>query len=341
MTRIIRCLAIFFSTVLVWIAPSFAQPAPPCPNIPANAAAERTFRVTFDGIVVHDMETHRAMLVQGGAFTKRHAQWLVIPTAKKENAAVAQGIDIPTLRDAANARVMCNEKDCRVALDGLSIRIGTSNTKDRQSLPATVCDSFDALTPHLSRITKSEMRPLHLSPMPEPPVAAYVELTDGFLTACKFAIKARFVPDRDNEGIRPFADLVFLDGVLEARAELQIKSDATLGEWVIVPRTSNEMLKICIENHPTTPTRDYTHFALNGKLLRSEKAPAVCPEAVVGGDVIDEKACAESHTISPIPPRDPLKASPSICRDEDRCTTPARSESHLGMVAGCANTQYP
>lgn len=317
----------------------------------SHADETKKFRVIFDGIIIHDLceddpmkpakedpcEGHRprAIVVQGNAFSMRHAAVLAAPL----------DIDVAALHNATGHIVRCDAYACRASIDGLDIRIGGEDSSEPSGL--TVDRRFHLLTPHLYRVTGGIARRMTTSDLPEPPAGAYFELAGGTLSACAFPRRAFFKEDYDHEGLRWFADKVFFTGELGAKAAIHIRSSDTGGKWKIVKRTGskNERLKICIENHATNRKTSHRHFALNEKLLDTkEEFPAVCPD-VRGNDAeVDPRCPANSAGVQPR--ADALPAE-YFCGDDEDDSCPMKpvpvpeGSPSFEMVAGCANTQWP
>ncbi len=332
-----------------------AQPSPPPPSA--------TFTVTFDGLVVHDLyDKHpkRALVVQGNAKSMRHVPLLITDTDIDENA----------LSDSTGQPVFCGvmqgdtKETCRVLIDGFDMQIvGADGSVLTPVL--TIDSTFDDLTPHLQKVTKGTIRDSVASDLPGPPIAGFFELTGGTLTACAFARPAFFDKDHDfdHEGNRYFAEIVTLTGSIksQSKAVLQIRSNATLGEWVPVPHSKDAPLAIRIDNHAprhngklmATPR----HWALIRKvlILPADGFPAVCPAPYDVNDD-DEPACSKGPSVfmqqnvnlcigdAPVVSLDALlKSRMTAMRSKTLETLSGQrtGEPSLELLPGCANSTYP
>jgi hypothetical protein len=279
-------LRIIFALGFTLYSPMLLQARPDDPPLSS------TFVVTFDGLIVHDLykdHPKRALIVQGGAVTMRHAPTLVVPA----------DIDVAALRDATAQPVFCNKTECRVQISRFDMQIGTSDL-ERQPIEVSIDRSFSDVTPHLACVTRRGLLATVLSDLPESPIAGRFGLHDGTLHACRFVALGHFSPDYDIESDRFFADRVTLVGNMptDAVAVLQIRSVATDGEWRVIKRfRSDNPLAVTIRNHAANHKPSTRHFALNRKLLDEPlppvSFPVVCPAIVEPGDDVD-KLCLRS-----------------------------------------------
>lgn len=271
-------LAFFFLALVVSTQLSAAQPA-------------TTFRVVFDGIIVHDLQHYQALVIHGGAMRMRHAPLLTVPA----------DIDVAELRDATAQPVFCDEDHCHVLIDRFDMRIGTDDPERTPSPMKTPNSSFNSV-PHLQCVTNRQLLQRVASDLPEGPVAGRFEFVEGTLSSYSSNDQGYFIPDNCNLSMHPFSGDVYLDGDLGPGqvSQLQIRSMATLGEWVVIDRYNTEqMLEIEVQNHGTRMAPSSRHFALLATVLTESAAPfpIVCPEKINSGDDVDEACKSPAPTV--------------------------------------------
>jgi hypothetical protein len=280
-------------------------------STPLSATTPSTkFQVVFDGIIVHDLRHNLALVVHGGAMKMRHAPLLIVPA----------DINVAELRDATAQPVFCDADNCHVLIDRFDIRIGTDDPK-RTPIPMKTPDASFNNVPHLLCVTKRELLQRVAGDLPEGPVAGRFDLVEGTLSSAITKDKGSFLPDYCQLGMPYFSGNVSLDGDLDPgqSPRLQIRSAATLGEWVVIDRDNTDPpLKITIKNHGTRMGHSSRHFALLATLLAesTDSFPIVCPEKINPGDDVD-KVCKPPTT---------------------SVNDPFHTEEYL---PGCANSTWP
>jgi hypothetical protein len=320
--------------------------------------AASTFDVTFDGLIVHFLDLNprhpqRALVVQGGAGDMLHVPLLITDT----------DIDTVALAKTTGQPVYCgtaqgdNRETCRVVLDGIDMRI-VGVDESPIITPLFQHASFVELTPHLSKVTKgtilSSISGSVPDDLPTPPIAAFIELTGGTLSACAFGRPAFFVPDLDSvkENNRFFAEIVTLTGSVSptVKAVLQIRSKATSGVWTTISHSSDSSLSIRIDNHAPRQNgmlkATTSHFALFKSVLMNVPDggfPVVCPAPYTVGTDEFEILCAipaNQPAASKFMPQPNKKVCESFASAQ-ALSDPDGPAPALELLPGCANSTWP
>ena len=343
--------------------------------VTAQPAPEEQYRVTFDGIIMHNLTEiakARALIVRGSD-DMPHDATLVTPP----------DIDINTMRLAIGKQLAkCTTQDCRFHVDNVAMRIGTADANTPAPGPVSVDSTFRQFTPHMSCVTKGKLYPIVNDELPSGPIAAVFELVGGTLSACTFPGHGFFSPDYDQHSGRKFTDKVTLDGVVPSGqiATLQVRSYLTKGKWLVVPRvgTARTRLLLRVENHAPPVSGQVPasnlHFAINGQLIETSLPfPSICP---VAGKGDDPNCPAQPYYPNPRPPASGGTEAclpPPIAVDDDKydcppvvtmsglqmpmmrpnaipsamhaITTTAAPLMQKGgtfdLIVGCANSQWP
>jgi hypothetical protein len=166
---------------------------------PARRGAE--VHIRFSGVICHVFDgTHapRAVAMRGGGTMLHHA---VLHIAQSSVASSEVGM-------------ACDNGDCVLELADTAVRFLGSGRPQFD-------ESFDTIVPHLRAVTGGEMSALRHDvfdavPSPAGVISAVMELPAGRMSATPFDIKARYEPDFEHRGDRPFAREVALDGVVSS-----------------------------------------------------------------------------------------------------------------------------
>jgi hypothetical protein len=157
--------------------------------------------ISFSGVICHVFDGQhapRAVAMRGGGTMLHHA------TLHMAQESIASS-DVP---------LSCDNGDCVLELRDTAIRFpGAGRARYAAG------GSFDTIVPHLRAVTNGEMSALRdevfdAVPSPASVVSASMELPAGRMSATPFDMKARYEPDFENRGDRPFAREVFLDGTV-------------------------------------------------------------------------------------------------------------------------------
>jgi hypothetical protein len=155
--------------------------------------------ITFSGLICHVFDAAhapRAVTMRGNDAMPHRA------TLYMQEAAIASS-EIP---------LTCDGRECSLDLTNTGLRFvgGGSATFSRGG-------SFDTIVPALRAITNGEMDALRKEvfddvPSPASPISSSFLLPAGHLTALAYDAMARYEPDLEGRGVRPFAREVMLDG---------------------------------------------------------------------------------------------------------------------------------
>jgi hypothetical protein len=257
-------------------------------NTPAS-----TFSVGFNGIIVlarMDANARRAILVAGD-ITERHAPELTVPlpadSKARQNAIVA-------LRDVTRNIPKIEGNYATVRIDGTALRIRGSGKPPRA--PYDEQETFKCLVPRLREhpvnggtilpdVVKRSSNPKRAH-LPSNPAVAFFEIENGTLSAEKAKDGGQYSND---DLCRPFADIVYWDGVTDGQAVLQMASPHTVWEWKDIPLANAGPLGLSVVNLSEARVVSPHHFALNEKLLSNDlphitlcKDPAACAQSGYG-----------------------------------------------------------
>jgi hypothetical protein len=172
----------------------------------------------------------------------------------------------------------CDERECSLDLTNTGLRFarGGSATFSRGG-------SFDTIAPHLRAITNGEMDALREDvfddvPSPASPISASFLLPAGDLTAVAYEQLARYVPDFEARGNRPFAREVVLDGHVPV-GQLLVRR-AGNGAWRRI--TFNDDIDLRVVNESDHPMAE--HAALYYDIARTLLATRPAIVLPVQGD---------------------------------------------------------
>jgi hypothetical protein len=155
--------------------------------------------ITFSGLICHVFDEGHAprSVTMRGTDAMPHRATLYL-----QQAAIASS-EVP---------LACDGTECTLDLTNTGLRFA------RASSPTfSRGGSFDTIAPHLRAITNGEMDALRDDvfddvPSPASPISASFVLPAGHLSAVAYAQLARYNPDFEGRGDRPFAREVMLDG---------------------------------------------------------------------------------------------------------------------------------
>lgn len=325
-------------------APPAVGPAAGPNTLIFTAELKKYFYVDFQGIITHvqirgSQYQWRAVAIAGD-FGRQHTPLLGVFVPDGEE---ARRKLIVTLRNVTGKRPRCNEDQCFVAINGVSMRIRDEKNRPPGS-PSDPHLSFTCLAPRLryppvsgeAILSELEMpppdddKPAHL---PSAPAVAFFEIDNGMLSASRFEMTGFFKDDAylqceadckklddpievkmciercvyDAE-CREFAAGVRWQGVTAGEAKLQLASDLTAWKWVEIPIGNAGPLSVFVANLANRGHSSSEHFAMNAKLLTNRRVPEVGLH------------CGKSD-------RDPCPVGPG--------------PSAILTVPGCADNQWP
>ncbi|HKS22659.1 MAG TPA: hypothetical protein VJZ76_07670 [Thermoanaerobaculia bacterium] len=196
--------------------------------------------ISFSGVICHIFDGQhapRAVAMRGSGHMLHHAA-LHMPQASVVSSDVA---------------LSCDRGDCVLELSDIELRFpGAGRARYAPG------GSFDTIVPHLHTVTNGEMHTLRddLSGV----VSATMELPAGYLSATAFETRARYEPDFENRGERPFAREVFLDGTI-ARPELLVRQ---FGEtsWHRIVFKDDDLIELRMINEPAAGSTAMHHETL-------------------------------------------------------------------------------
>jgi hypothetical protein len=245
---------------------------------PARRGAEVHLR--FSGVICHVFDgTHvpRAVAMRGGGTMLHHA---VLHMAQESIASSEVGM-------------ACDNGDCMLELADTAIRFLGSGRPQSD-------ESFDMIVPHLRAVTNGEMSALRHDvfdavPSPNGVVSAVMELPAGRMSATPFDTKARYEPDFENRGDRPFAREVALDGVVSSPV-LLVRRAGDKG-WQRI--TFKDDIALRMVNEPAAGMMPMQHEVLFYDLAArplTTKPMIVLPAAPAGAAVQDvTPSCSDSQ----------------------------------------------
>ena len=226
----------------------------------ASAPRGAEVHIAFSGVIAHvfdGVHAPRAVAMRGsGAMLHR-------PTLHIAEASIAKS-DVP---------LTCDNGDCVLELRDTALRFPGGGRP--HYVPG---GSFDTIVPHLRAVTNGEMLALRddvFDPTPASVISASMELPAGSFSASAFDMKGHYEPDFENRGERPFAQEVFLDGVIP-RPELLVRR---FGDTAWRRITFRDFVELRMVNEPATETMASHHEQLFYEL--AAQPPAVMPTIVV------------------------------------------------------------
>jgi hypothetical protein len=189
----------------------------------------------FDG-------THapRAVAMRGGGTMLHHA---VLHMAQSSVA-------------SSEVAMACDNGDCVLELADTAVRFLGSGRPQFE-------ESFNTIVPHLRAVTNGEMNALRddvfdAVPSPAGVISAVMELPAGRMSATPFDVKARYEPDFEHRGERPFAREVALDGVVASPVLLVRR----VGDKAWRRITFKDDVELRMVNEPATGTMPMQHEVL-------------------------------------------------------------------------------
>lgn len=178
-------------------------------------------------------------------------------------------------------------------LRDMAFRVVDSATLAGLQPSLTTTPDFDLLVPHLRAVAKAVDTDLDetsiFSELPAGKYAGFFDINGGILTASPFCMRAKFDPDHEGLGERPFAKTVTLSGTTDGAPILQVKK--TAGKWEDIRFKKADLVRIAFTNEPE-PIDNKTHFMLHGAILKSPISPF--PDVPVGTVV---SFCSNSGTV--------------------------------------------
>ncbi|HXH38720.1 MAG TPA: hypothetical protein VNN08_08840 [Thermoanaerobaculia bacterium] len=155
--------------------------------------------ITFSGLICHVFEAGHAprSVAVRGTNAMPHKAMLYLQEAAIESS------EIP---------LTCDRGECTLDLTNTGLRFARAGSPS-----FTPGRSFDTITPHLRAVTNGEMAALREDvfedvPLPGSLISASFLLPAGTLSAVAYDQLARYEPDFEGRGNRPFAREVMLDG---------------------------------------------------------------------------------------------------------------------------------
>jgi len=190
--------------------------------------------ITFSGLICHVFDAGHAprSVTMRGTDAMPHRATLHLQQAAIESS------DVP---------LACDGNECTLDLTNTGLRFARTG-----SPTFSRGGSFDTIAPHLRAITNGEMDALREDvfdevPSPSSPISASFLLPAGRLSAVAYDQTARYDPDFEGRGNRPFAREVMLDGHVPIGQLLVRRSgDAT---WRRITFTDDIDLRVV--NEPT------------------------------------------------------------------------------------------
>jgi hypothetical protein len=229
--------------------------------------------ISFSGVICHvfdGLRAPRAVAMRGSGHMLHHAT-----------------LHMPQASIASNELALsCDHGDCVLDLADVELRFpGIGHARYAPG------GSFDTIVPHLSAVTNGEMSALRddLASV----ASAIMELPAGNLSATPYETKARYEPDFENRGERPFAREVFLDGVI-ARPELLARH---FGEtsWHRIVFHGDDLIELRMVNEPAAGMTGTNHWLLFYELSAlplATKPLIVVPTRLTADLGVD---CSNSH----------------------------------------------
>jgi hypothetical protein len=228
------------------------------PNINHDRFCEGAeLHIYFAGLICHVFDPDhapRAVILRGTA-SMPHRAVLTLSEHQIESTEVS---------------LSCSDDKCNVDLENTALRFALGGNATFEA-----SGSFDVIVPHLKAITNGEMNALREEvfdevPSPESRMAAYIKLPAGLLTAVPFAQNARFEPDYEKRGLRPFPEGVFLTGYVQQPVLLMRR----LGDkaWRRIVFRTDDGIDIGITNEPTSGVGSPMHAMLYYGLAREPLA---------------------------------------------------------------------
>jgi len=147
--------------------------------------------------------------------------------------------------ESSDVALTCDGTECTLDLTNTGLRFARSG-----SPTFSRGGSFDTIAPHLRAVTNGEMNALREDvfddvPSPSSPISAAFLLPAGRLSAVAYDQMARYDPDFEGRGNRPFAREVILDGhVPLAQLLVRRAGDAT---WRRITFTDDIELRVVNE----------------------------------------------------------------------------------------------
>ena len=203
--------------------------------------------ISFSGIICHIFDGARAprAVALRGTPGMLHRAVLHVPQASIAASEVAMS---------------CANGDCVVDLTDAALRFPGAGRAHYDA-----GGSFDTIVPHLSRVTNGEMHSLRSEvfdavPSPGGVVSASMELPAGNLTATPYGALARYEPDLEQRGDRPFAREVFLDGAIP-KPLLLVRRSGDL-PWRHIAFKESSLIELRMVNEPAPGAMAMRHELL-------------------------------------------------------------------------------
>jgi hypothetical protein len=234
--------------------------------------------IRFSGVICHVFDGQhapRAVAMRGGGTMLHHA---VLHMAQESVA-------------SSEVAMACADGDCALELADTAVRFLGSGRPHEDA-------SFDTIVPHLRAVTNGEMSALRdevfdAVPSPASVISAVMELPAGRMSATPFDMKARYEPDFENRGDRPFAREVALDGVVSSPVLLVRR----FGDKAWRSITFKDDIALRMVNEPANGMIGMDHELLFYDLARaplSVKPLIVSPAAQITPAMLDSD-CSNSH----------------------------------------------
>ena len=219
-------------------------------------------QIMFGGLICHVFDgTHapRAVILRGSE-SMPHRAVLSMPSSQILRS------EVPL--DCANG-------SCSLDLENTALRF--SEPGEATFEPG---GSFDSIVPHLLSVTGGAMAELRDEvfdevPRAGGPVAAYLELPGGSLSAQPFTQLAAFDPDLEGRGERQFPNGVFLTGTLTQPALLVRRPGDS--KWLTIAFRTGRLVELRISNEPVDGQADPMHAMLYYAL---SKVPLTAPPMI-------------------------------------------------------------
>jgi hypothetical protein len=236
--------------------------------------------IRFSGVICHVFDgTHppRAVAMRGGGTMLHHA---VLHMAQESIA-------------SSEVAMACDNGDCVLELADTAVRFVGSGRPHSDK-------SFDTIVPQLRAVTGGEMSALRdevfaAVPSPASVISAVMELPAGRMSATPFDMTARYEPDFENRGERPFPREVALDGVVASPVLLVRRA----GDRAWHSITFKDDVALRMVNEPAASTMPMQHEVLFYDLAAqrlSIKPLILLPPTAAGMAVQDvTPSCSDSQ----------------------------------------------
>jgi hypothetical protein len=221
--------------------------------------------ITFSGLICHVFDAARAprAVTMRGNDTMPHRATLYLQEAAIESS------EIP---------LTCDGRECSLDLTNTGLRFAGSG-----SATFSRGGSFDTIVPALRAITNGEMDSLREDvfddvPSPSSPISASFILPAGHLTAVAYDATARYEPDFEGRGIRPFARAVMLDGhVTSGQLLVRRAGDAA---WRRI--TFSDAIDLRVVNESSSPMSGHASLYYDLARIPLAMRPAIALPAQAG-----------------------------------------------------------